>query len=394
MKTTDKINIGLFGYGCVGQGLHAVLNETQGFTAEIKKVCIKNENKKRPENGLLFTTQKEEVLNDPEINVVVELIDDAEAAFEIVKESLSKGKAVVSANKKMIAENLEELLALQKKHNTPFLYEGACCASIPIIRNLEEYYDNDLLKKVEGIFNGSTNYILSKIFEENSTYASALSEAQEKGFAETDPSLDVEGVDPKYKLAILLFHAFGLIVKPEKILNLGIDRLSEHDIAFAQKQNATVKLIAKCEKKEDAIYAYCIPQLVAKNSDLDQVKYEYNAVKLESVFSEQQTLLGKGAGDKPTGSAVLSDISALSYDYKYAYKKTRTASSLKHSNQQKLKIYVRFPEEQQDILNAFDAVEQRFSSAALNYAVGEIELNTLISSEWKNHPDIFVLGLN
>ena len=178
-----NLKLGLFGFGCVGQGLYHVLEETRGVKAEIRKICVKNRNKKRPLTEDLFTFSKDEILDDPEIDVVVELIDDAVAAYEIVKSALQKGKAVVTANKKMLAEHLEEIYDLQKLHGKPVLYEGAVCGSIPILRNLEEYYDNDLISSIEGIFNGSTNYILTKVFEENKSYTDALTRAQELGFA-------------------------------------------------------------------------------------------------------------------------------------------------------------------------------------------------------------------
>jgi homoserine dehydrogenase len=170
-----KLKLGLFGFGCVGQGLYHVLHETHGgVQAEIKKVCVKNKNKQRPVKEDFFTFDKEEILNDAEIDVVVELIDDAQAAYEIVKTALLHGKAVVTANKKMLAEHMEEIYTLQQQTGKPVLYEGAVCGSIPILRNLEEYYDNDLLNSIEGIFNGSTNYILTKVFEEKKSYADAL----------------------------------------------------------------------------------------------------------------------------------------------------------------------------------------------------------------------------
>ncbi|MBL0913388.1 MAG: homoserine dehydrogenase, partial [Bacteroidia bacterium] len=154
-----NVTIGLFGFGCVGLGLYEVLQKTPGLRARVKKIGIKHPEKPRPLAAEYFTTNPGEILDDAEINVVVELIDDADAAFEIVRTALQKGKAVVTANKKMLAEHFSELLELQRIHNVPLLYEAACCASIPIIRNLEEYYDNDLLDSVEGIVNGSTNYI-------------------------------------------------------------------------------------------------------------------------------------------------------------------------------------------------------------------------------------------
>src|SRR5947207_2106485 len=141
-----KLNIGLFGFGTVGEGIYEVLQRTPGLQATIKKICIKHPDKKRNAPAELFTTDYNELLNDESINLIVELIDDADEAFKIVSTALRRKKAVVSANKKMIAENLSTLLNLQKEYNTSFLYEAAVCGSIPIIRNLEEYYDNDLLQ--------------------------------------------------------------------------------------------------------------------------------------------------------------------------------------------------------------------------------------------------------
>ena len=231
-----KIRLGIFGFGCVGQGLYSVLQQTRGINAEIKKICIKHPEKKRSIDASFFTTNRDEILNDPEIDVVVELIDEVDAAFEIVSAALKNRKGVVSANKKMIAENFTTLLELQNRYKTPFLYEASCCASIPVIRNLEEYYDNDLLTSVEGILNGSTNYILTHIFNHDQTFAEALKNAQELGYAETDPSLDIQGLDPKYKLLIILVHAFGIILKPGDIFNYGIGNLKEADIRYAQEK--------------------------------------------------------------------------------------------------------------------------------------------------------------
>src|SRR5690606_30474660 len=228
---SKKLIIGIFGFGVVGQGLYDII-KTKNLNLEIKKFVIKNANKQRSLPADLFTTDAEVILNDPEINTVVELIDDADAAFQITKRALESGKNVVSANKKMIATHLEELADIQQNHGTSLLYEGAVCGSIPIIRNLEEYYDNELLHSVSGIFNGSSNYILSKVFNENQNYDEALKKAQELGFAETDPTLDVGGYDPKYKLAIVASHAYGIYVNPDSILNLGIDKLGAQDIRF------------------------------------------------------------------------------------------------------------------------------------------------------------------
>lgn len=335
------LNLGLFGFGCVGQGLYHVLHETHGVKARIKKICIKQSGKQRPIDQSFFTTSKDEILNDSEIDVVVELIDDANAAFEIVKEALTKGKAVVTANKKMLAEHFEEIYELQKKYNKPVLYEGSVCGSIPIIRNLEEYYDNDLIESIEGIFNGSTNYILTEIFDGRKSYADALKKAQELGFAESNPALDVEGFDAKYKLTIAIAHTFGVFVNPDNVINFGIDRISEVDLKYARENGYTIKLIARAFKQDGKVFGFVAPQFIETTHLLANVRYEYNAVLVQGAFAEKQIFVGKGAGSYPTGSAVLSDVSALTYDYRYEYKK-RTQDALTFSNDASVDVVVSF----------------------------------------------------
>src|SRR6186997_3319362 len=206
MTAHKRLTIGLFGFGVVGEGLYKALQQTSSLNATIKKVCIKHPGKKRNAPEELFTTEKDLLLNDEEINVVVEVINESEPAFEIVSTALNNGKHVVSASKKMIAEHLPKLLELQKITGRSFLCEAAACASIPVIRNLEEYYDNDLLHSLKAIVNGSTNFILTKMFEDKLNFSEALLLAQQLGFAESDPSLDVEGYDAVNKWTILLTH--------------------------------------------------------------------------------------------------------------------------------------------------------------------------------------------
>lgn len=387
-----KITLGVFGFGCVGQGLYNVLHQTRGISAEIKKICIKHPDKKRSIDAAFFTTQREEILNDPEIDVVVELIDEVEAAFEIVSAALKNKKAVVSANKKMIAMHFTELLDLQRKYNTPFLYEASCCASIPVIRNLEEYYDNDLLTSVEGILNGSTNYILTHIFENNKAFESALKDAQALGYAESDPSLDVKALDPKYKLLIILIHAFGVILKPDEIFNYGIDHLKESDIRFAREKNAHIKLVAVCTKENDRVFAYVMPHLLPENDTLNKVAYEYNGIIMEGAFSERQFFMGKGAGGNATGSAVLSDISALTYDYRYEYKKLKQQLNLNYSQDRLLQIYVSYNGVKPNPSD-FENISVKYESPECHYLIGTINLKTLACASWIHEPGISVIKI-
>jgi homoserine dehydrogenase len=320
---SKKLRIGMFGYGVVGHGLYDVLHKTKGLNAEIVRIAVKHPDKKRDLPAELFTFDKNDILNDDTLDVVVELIDNADEAFDIVSTALKKGKAVVSANKKLIAEHLQELYDLQQKHNVPFLYEGSVCGSIPIIRNLEEYYDNDLLDSLEGICNGTTNYILTKTSEENLSYDDALKGAQQLGFAESNPTLDVKGFDAKFKLTILTLHTFGLIVKPENIFNFGIQNLSVADSTYAREKGFKIKLIAHTYRTDDKVVSYVIPKFIKPDDLFYNVRNEFNAVQLGAAFSDKQFFLGKGAGSYPTGSAVLSDIAALNHHYRYEYKKSK-----------------------------------------------------------------------
>ncbi|HFB61488.1 MAG TPA: homoserine dehydrogenase, partial [Bacteroidetes bacterium] len=280
-----KLNIGLYGFGVVGQGLYAVLEKSKTVEASLAAICVKHENKKRDFDSPLLTFDREKILNDPEVNVVVEVIDDAAEAYRLVKEALKKGKSVVSGNKKMLAAHLEEMIGLQKKYGASLLYDASACGSIPIIRNLEEYYDNDLLKSITGILNGSSNYILTQIFRENKSYATALQEAQELGFAESNPDADVQGHDALYKLVIITAHAFGIVVSPDEVFRFGINRISDFDVQFAKEKGWKIKLVARVVKTDkEKVAAWVAPQFVAGESYIYNVEDEYNGVVIEGEF--------------------------------------------------------------------------------------------------------------
>lgn len=375
---SKKLTIGLFGFGVVGQGLYDIIC-TKDLNLTIKKIVIKDPSKTRSLPPEIFTTSAADVLNDPEINTVIELINDADAAYDIVTEALRKGKNVVSANKKLIATHLEELVALQKEHGVSLLYEGAVCGSIPIIRNLEEYYDNELLHSVSGIFNGSSNYILSKIFNENLDYTTALKQAQELGFAETDPSLDVGGYDAKYKLTIATGHAYGLFIAPDDILNIGIQNFSAPDLQYAKEKNLKIKLVPTAKKIDEAtLVTYVLPKFVSQSDFLYNVENEYNGVIVQAAFADQQFFFGKGAGGHPTGSAVLSDIAALRYDYRYEYKKRHNQDNLSYTTDVSLTVYLRYQNEELLEKLQFSKISERFYASSFKYVIGTVSLKKLI----------------
>jgi homoserine dehydrogenase len=392
METHKQLTIGLFGFGTVGEGLYRVLQQTPSLKATIRKVCIKNADKKRIAPASLFTTDKDELLNDPEINVIVEVIDDADAAFAIVSTALRNGKEVVSASKKMLAEHLPALLDLQKETDRSILYEAAACASIPVIRNLEEYYDNDLLHSIRAIVNGSTNFILTKMFEEGLDFKEALLLAQQLGFAESNPSLDVEGYDAVNKWTLLLAHAYGIVLHPNDILFTGIQNIQAGDAFVAKTRNQQIKLVAQAKKLQNGnIAAFVLPQFVKHDEHLSFVKNEYNGVVIESGFADMQFFYGKGAGSFPTASAVLSDIAALRYHYRYEYKKLYHHTPHKINSEVYLRVYVSFDDLSHVPREKFEWIEEWHAQEERKYLVGVIAFDEIRNHNWWRENNISLI---
>ncbi len=388
-----KLTIGLFGFGTVGKGLYDVLQSTPALQATVKKICIKHIDKKRSIDAIPFTNEALVLLNDEDINVIVELIDDADAAFEIVKLALKNGKAVVSANKKMIAEHFEELLQLQQKFQTPLLYEAACCASMPVVRNLEEYYDNDLLRSIRGIVNGSTNYILTKMDEEKTSFQQALLFAQQAGFAESDPRLDTAGFDAANKLAILLAHSFGTITKPSDLIVNGIENISDNDSIVAKEKAFKIKLVAQAKKLSDGnLASFVLPQFIPVTDDLHNVSNEFNAVITESAFADKHFFKGRGAGAFPTASAVLSDISALRYSYKYEYKKIyQQGNEIEISKDYYLRVFVSVDNIDKVNREDFEWIEEWHNGFNYSWLTGVIHASKLIFYDWWKQPGVSLI---
>lgn len=389
---SNKLNIGLIGFGCVGSGLYEVLNRSKLIDARISKIVVKDPTKKRsiPQKHFLYDVN--EVLRDESINVVVELINDSEAAYEIVVNAIKAGKNVVTANKKLLAEHLNELIELAKDNNVSLLYEGAVAGSIPVIRNLEEYYNNDSLSSIEGIVNGTTNYILTKS-NSGIDYQTALKEAQELGFAELNPTLDVDGFDSKYKLVLLLKHAFGLSIDPKQLLNIGIRRISKNEIAYAGEKGYRIKLLSRAEKLGNEVVGFVAPHFLKEDHFAFRVDNEFNAVIVEALFSDKQLFIGKGAGSYPTASAVLSDISALKFDYKYEYRKTDLNNTLHHSDDFFLKIYLgsKYPEAINEV--PFYKIDEIFQSEEYAYQTGWVRFSEIKNFDFNHREDLSLIIL-
>lgn len=383
MGSEKTLVIGMFGFGVVGEGLYKILKQTPSLKASIKKVCIKNPNKKRNAPAELFTSNKNDLLLDPEINVIVEVINDSIAGYEIVTTALKNGKDVVSASKKMLSEHLPELIELQKTTGRSLLYEASACASIPVIRNLEEYYDNDLLHSIKAVVNGSTNFILTKMFEEHLQFKEALLLAQQLGFAETDPTLDIEGFDAANKWVLLLAHSYGINTTIQDMLFNGITQINELDAKVAQSKNQSIKLVAQAQKLNSGkVASFLLPQFIDANEHLFFVKNEYNGVVIESGFADKQFFYGKGAGSFPTGSAVLSDIAALRYGYKYEYKKLNQAVKAELSDDFHLRVYVSFENSDSIPKEEFNNIEEWHAGNERSYLIGTIPYQSLFHKTW------------
>ena len=386
-----KLNIGLFGFGTVGSGLYDVLKRIGSKNVEIKRVCVRDLSKDRGVN-VEFTNNADDIFNDPDINFIVELIDDADAAYDIVKRALKMELPVVSGNKKMLAHHIEELIELQARYNVALLYDASACGSIPVIRNLEEYYDNDLLTSVKGILNGSSNFILSKIFNEKMSYADALKLAQDLGFAESNPTLDIDGWDSLFKLIIITVHAFGLYVPPQEIFTYGISNMNDDDIRFANEKERRFKLVAHVEKLNDnKLIMSVMPQLISRNKYIYSVEDEFNGVVIKGLFYDKQFMFGRGAGGYPTGSVVLSDITACLYDYKYEYKKRNDSQLPAYTTDHKFRVYYRYSDYADLDLIKFDTVLENYISDEYKYVVGTVSLRDLhkIQDELRKR-DVFI----
>jgi homoserine dehydrogenase len=314
------VKIAFLGMGTVGSGAFRILAEhAQAITRrascpiEVKKVLVRNMSKKRACDvpGELLTDSIDEILSDPEIRIVVELIGGEEPARDYMLQAFKAGKDVVTANKLVLALHGRELFTAAQENGRRISFEAAVAGGIPIIRLLHEGLTANTIERITGILNGTTNYILSAMTNRHMEYSDALKEAQALGYAEADPSSDVDGYDAAYKLAILASLGFEGYVDPNQIERHGIGTITAMDIALADRFGYRIKLLAGAERGDGQIYLSVTPSLVPKVHPLANVNEAYNAVAIEGDAVGQLMLYGKGAGDLPTGSAVVSDIIEL-----------------------------------------------------------------------------------
>ena len=385
---SDKqpLRIGLIGFGCVGQGFYDILQQQPGLSLAVTRIAVKNPDKPRSLPPERFSYHADELLADTALDVLVEVIDDAAEAFRLVSAALRQGRRVVTANKAMLARHLPELVQLEQEHGGALLYEAAVCGSIPVIRTLDSYFSHEPLRAVSGIFNGSSNYVLTRMSEEGSDYATALAEAQALGFAETDPGLDMGAFDPRSKALILAAHAYGVFLEADEVLNLGIEGISATDIAYAAAQGQKIKVVAAVQRLPNGrVAALVSPQLLGPESPLFTVEHEFNGVVIDAEYAGPQFLRGRGAGGQPTGSAVLADVLALRRGLRYGYAKRATAPAVQPADALTLDVYLRHADAGtlREVLTWLELpAEALHADDAGSYATGPVPLLRLL--QWRD----------
>ena len=313
---TKKIKVALLGVGTVGTGVYKLIQRradvmvrTIGAEMEVSKILVHNLNKQREFiDSSLLTDNWQEIVNDPEIQIIVEVMGGIEPARTMILEALHAGKHVVTANKDLLAAHGKELLDAAEEKHCDLLFEAAVAGGIPIIRPLKQCLAGNEINEVIGIVNGTTNYILTKMFEENMSFEEALAKATELGYAEADPTADVEGLDAGRKVAIMASIAFHSRVIFDDVYTEGITKITSDDIAYAKEFDSVIKLLGVAHNTEGGIEVGVYPMLLNKEHPLASVRDSFNAVFVHGDAVDDAMFYGRGAGELPTASAVMGDI--------------------------------------------------------------------------------------
>eukprot|EP00596_Hydrurales_sp_CCMP1899_P003918 CAMPEP_0119039076 /NCGR_PEP_ID=MMETSP1177-20130426/8382_1 /TAXON_ID=2985 /ORGANISM="Ochromonas sp, Strain CCMP1899" /LENGTH=446 /DNA_ID=CAMNT_0007002507 /DNA_START=140 /DNA_END=1480 /DNA_ORIENTATION=- len=348
----NHLRVGIFGGGVVGGGVYELVQKcmesgrfgTIGASIEIAKICVRSLDKARDMKlveGTVLCTDYADILEDDSINCVVELIGGTDNAKDIIFKAIKKGKHVVTANKALIAAYLPELLVLLEENpSVSFNYEAAVCGGIPIIHSLHSDFLADKITKIRGIMNGTTNYMLCKMEDEGADYCDALKEAQDLGYAEADPTADVEGFDVQAKIALLAKLAFGKTVPFQTVPTAGISKVGAIDFEYARILRSTIKLVGTASLNGDGSLAVFVsPMMVPLGTPLSSAKGPGNMVVVNSDNMNESTFAGPGAGRYPTANSVMNDLIRLSLD------KTSPpfplSSDMKINNDYSAKFYMR-----------------------------------------------------
>jgi homoserine dehydrogenase len=320
MSAQKNIYIGMLGCGVVGSQVAALLEKNNaelstraGANLVLKKIAVRDIKAARDGvNPSLFTTDAQSVIDDPEIDIIVEVMGGIDPARELILSAIKNGKSVVTANKALLATHGADLFTAADKKGVDLYYEAAVAGAIPIIRPMRESLVGDQITRVMGIVNGTTNYILTKMDEEGLAFADVLKEAQSLGYAESDPTADIEGVDAASKAAIIAGLAFHSRVSVDDVYREGISSITADDVAVAKTMNHVIKLLAIAElTSDDRISVRVHPTLIPRSHPLAAVREAFNAVFVEAKSAGQLMFYGRGAGGAPTASAILGDLVAV-----------------------------------------------------------------------------------
>ncbi len=316
MKQERIVKAGLLGLGTVGSGVYKLVERQKdemalkaGAGLEISKILVHNISKKRDGvDASLLTDKWEDIITDDEIEIVIEVMGGIEPARTMILEALHAGKNVVTANKDLVATHGHELLEAAEESGVDFLFEAAVAGAIPIIRPLKQCLAANEISEVIGIVNGTTNFILTKMIEEGMDFADALKKAQELGFAEADPTADVEGLDAGRKVAIMASIAFHSRVVFFNVHTEGITKITARDIAYAKEFDSVIKLLGVAHNTENGIEVGVYPMMIRKEHPLASVRDSFNAVFVHGDAVDDAMFYGRGAGEFPTASAVMGDV--------------------------------------------------------------------------------------
>ena len=353
-----KINVGLIGFGNVGSGVVKILREKKSFLSEkigvqinIKKICDKDLITKRDISAdkSLLTKDVRDIINDPQIDVVVELIGGIHPAKEFTSEALKKGKNIVTANKALLAQEGRELFALAQDRGKSIYFEASVGAGIPIIKALREGLVANKFYNIFGIVNSTSNFILSQMSDNNCTFNDALSDAKKKGFAEKNPTLDIEGIDSAHKLTLLVYLCFGRLVNLDDIFIEGISQVSLADVNYAKELGFQIKLLAIAKKVAEELEVRVHPTLIPKSHLLSSVNGIFNAIYVSCDLAGNLLFYGPGAGQLSAASAVVSDLVELTQDVRAGmFRPTlnvridKSIKKLRKMDEIKSRYYIRF----------------------------------------------------
>ncbi len=352
----NEVNVGLIGLGTIGSGVYKlfknsgqILNNKAGCKLKLTKICdIKSERfKKLKVHKSITTSNVNDIIENPEIDIVIELIGGLHPAYDFIMKAIKNKKHIVTANKAMLSKYWEKIIKAAEENNVWFFAEGAVGGGIPVIRALEEGLCANRIQQIIGILNGTTNYILTKMSKEGRNFSDVLREAQIKGFAEANPTLDIDGFDAMHKIVLLSNIAFSTIIDEKKVYVEGIKNIDSLDIKFAEELGYIMKLLAIAEKHNAGINVRVHPAFIPKDKLLASVNYENNAIFIKGDAVGETMFYGKGAGEMPTASAVLSDVIEITKNITAQIKKKpyfnyKKKPEILEMDELKFKYYIRF----------------------------------------------------